>query len=32
MSETLYYSIQTGSSPAKIAALLNLRTADWLVR
>eukprot|EP01047_Picozoa_sp_COSAG01_P101320 COSAG01_NODE_31075_length_604_cov_0.982178_1_plen_65_part_00 len=23
---------QTGSGPAKIAALLNLRTADWLVR
>eukprot|EP01047_Picozoa_sp_COSAG01_P098497 COSAG01_NODE_28677_length_655_cov_2.539568_1_plen_54_part_01 len=25
-------SHQTGSGPAKIAALLNLRTADWLVR
>eukprot|EP01047_Picozoa_sp_COSAG01_P054186 COSAG01_NODE_5891_length_3967_cov_16.745863_2_plen_104_part_00 len=23
---------QTGIGPAKIAALLNLRTADWLVR
>ena len=30
--KSVYLYYQTGSGPAKIAALLNLRTADWLVR